>query len=251
MTSALHLAAHQYVPRTLPLRGKRPIPMDWPNWRATRATIDAHWSRDPHTNVGIRTGGGFVALDVDPRAGGDDVLADLEHEHGELPATVEVVTGGGGRHFYFRGPVDLPSYDVGAGLEIKAAGRQVVAPPSVHPDTGALYQWRDGHAPGQIRRADLPAWLMAGRGSQGRPQAAPADTWTALLRGGLAEGGRNTGMARLVGHLLAKNVDAHLVAEIAHLVAAHRCRPALDACETDRIVTSIASRELRKRGGAS
>jgi bifunctional DNA primase/polymerase-like protein len=60
----------------------------------------------PDANRGVRTGAesGIVVLDVDPRHGGDDSLHELEREHGEVPATIECLTGGGGRHIYFQAP---------------------------------------------------------------------------------------------------------------------------------------------------
>jgi len=261
MTAVLE-AALRYAPRTVPLHppdafpagdqrnGKAPcVGRDWCNWKATPEAIRAHWERHPRSNVGVRTGGGLVVLDVDPRAGGDDVLGDLEHEHGELPPTLKVATGGGGTHYYLRGPRDLPSFDIGTGLEVKAAGRQVVAPPSVHPDTGALYEWEADCAPGERELAELPAWVAQGReNGRERPARTSTDEWVALVRDGLTEGGRNSGLARIVGHLLARDVDARLVAELAHLVNT-RCRPPLEAREVDRIVASIAGREIRRRNG--
>jgi hypothetical protein len=250
-------AALRYAPRSVPLHapdapvpgaGKAPsVGAGWPTWRATPEAIRAWWARHPRDNVGVRSGQGLVVLDIDPRAGGDDVLGDLEHEHGELPPTVACQTGGGGRHVYFRGPRDLPSFDLGAGVEVKAAGRQVVAPPSVHPTTGAIYEWEPGHAPGDVELAPLPAWVSAGREERReRHSRTPASEWVALVRDGLTDGQRNNGLARLVGHLLAKDVDARLVAELAHLVAA-RCRPPLGAREVDQVVASICGREVRRR----
>lgn len=247
--AALLEAALAYCPLTVPLEGKRPTLRDWPNWRATPETVRAHWQRTPRANVGIRTGASLVVVDIDPRAGGDDVLADLEHEHGTLPESVECRTGAGGRHVYLAGPHDLASFDLGAGLEIKAGGRQVVAPPSVHPETAALYEWLPGRAPGEIERALVPEWVL-----EQRPRAAeragrrtPAHQWVALVSEGYAEGARNAGLAALIGHLLAKDVDAHLTAEIAHLVNAERFRPPLPAPEVDAVVRSIAGREVRRR----
>lgn len=156
-------------------------------------------------------------------------------------------TGGGGRHLYFRGPRDLPSFDLGAGVEIKAAGRQVVAPPSVHPDTAARYEWAEGRGPGVIELAALPDWIAAcAPAATSRPKATPASEWVAMVRDGLPDGQRNAGLARIVGHLLARDVDARLVAELAHLVNG-RCRPPLEVREVDRIVASIAGREIRRR----
>lgn len=252
MREDLAAAAAAYVPLTVPLEpcGKKPAVRAWPTWAATPESVRRYWAVTPDANVGIRTGGGLVVLDVDPRAGGHDLLADLENEHGPLPPTVEVLTGGGGRHLYFRGPADFPSFDVGAGLEVKARGRQVVAPPSVHPDTGAPYAWREGRGPGQIARADLPGWLAAERQAEA-PREAPAGRWAAVLATGVVEGGRNVALTALVGHLLARRVDPLVAREIARMVAQHRCRPPLDPREVDRIVESIAGRELRKRGAAA
>jgi hypothetical protein len=247
--TALLGAALYYAPRTVPLAGKRPTITDWPTWAATPETIRAHWQREPRANVGVRTGNGLVVLDIDPRAGGDDVLADLEHEHGELPATVECRTGGGGRHLYFAGPLDLASFDLGAGVEVKAAGRQVVAPPSVHPETAVFYEWEPGHAPGDLPRADLPAWITAGR-QQGGEAAAPT-VWQAMLRDGIQEGARNGSLASVAGHLLRRWVDVDLVVLLVHQVNERSCRPPLPRGEVDRIIDSVASCEARRLAARS
>lgn len=92
-------------------------------------------------NIGIRTGeplrsGGFLSvLDVDPRNDGDASLAEWEEEHGTLPDTFTVRTGGGGWHYYFRTPEPLPANArLGLdGLDVKSAGGYVIAPPSLHP----------------------------------------------------------------------------------------------------------------------
>ena len=53
--------------------------------------VEAWWTRRPSANVGIVTGtaAGIVVIDVDPRHGGDEALAELLREHGELPPTAE------------------------------------------------------------------------------------------------------------------------------------------------------------------
>src|SRR4051794_30751043 len=72
--------------------GKHPRLRAW----QVRASVDPHllegWFRRwPHANVGIATGrrSGLVALDVDPRNGGEETLAALQERHGPLPVTVE------------------------------------------------------------------------------------------------------------------------------------------------------------------
>jgi hypothetical protein len=75
--------------------------------------------------------------------------------------------------------------------------------------------------------------------------------WADLVAAGVGEGERNVTLTRLVGHLLARDVDARLVLELAHTVNASRFRPPLDAREVARTVESVAGRELRKRTRAA
>lgn len=117
-------------------------------------SVICEWPED--INIGIRTGmeSGIVVLDVDPRNGGDETFAAL----GELPPTATVTTGGGGKHLYFRltQPMASGAHKLGQGLDIKADGGYVVAPPSIH-KSGQAYRWtRDPR--GGI--ADLPAKLL-------------------------------------------------------------------------------------------
>jgi hypothetical protein len=108
--------------------------------------------------IGVRTGDGLIVLDVDPRHGGDASLAELEAEHGEI-LTLTARTGGGGMHLYMAG--DLPARNgVRPGLDLKAAGGYVIAPPSLHA-SGQRYEW--------IAPEDLPQ----------TPQPAPA--WLGLI----------------------------------------------------------------------
>jgi hypothetical protein len=60
------------------------------------------WNINNTYNIGIATGIGFWAMDVDPRHGGDETLIALERQHGDLPHTVIGLTGGGGRHVLFK-----------------------------------------------------------------------------------------------------------------------------------------------------
>lgn len=173
--SDMLLAARGYVPRALPLEGKRPLLPAWPDVVATPELVDEWWRIWPRANVGILTGKRLVVIDVDPRHGGDQALADLEQRHGPLPATPEVATGGGGRHIYFRGPTVLPSRDLGPGLEVKADGRQVVAPPSIHPESGRTYTWQPGRPFDPRAIAALPDWLRPGAEPPRSAVAAAAD----------------------------------------------------------------------------
>lgn len=115
--------------------------------------IQKWWRMWPDANVGVACGDGLVVLDVDPRHGGDDSLVELEEAHGEI-ITLTVRTGGGGLHLYLAG--NLPARNAfRPGLDLKATGGYVVAPPSFHA-SGRRYEWI--HAEEGIRVA--PTWLV-------------------------------------------------------------------------------------------
>lgn len=125
--------------------------------------LESWWRRWPRSNLGVVTGAvsGLVVIDIDPRHGGDVTLAELEAFHGTVPPTVEALTGGGGRHLYFRHPgLEVPSRPLAQGLDVKGDGGLVVAPPSVH-RSGRTYRWKTGRAPGQVSLTDVPPWLLA------------------------------------------------------------------------------------------
>ena len=127
--------------------------------------INDWWTRWPDANIGICTGSesGIVVLDVDPRNEGDDALGALVEEHGELPVTPQVATGGGGRHYYFRYPegLDEPLRKkvLELGLELLSEAGYVVAPPSLHA-SGRAYEWVDGRHPTDVPLAAMPEWLL-------------------------------------------------------------------------------------------
>ncbi len=209
-------------------------------------TITEWWQRWPTANIAIRTGAtaGLVVLDADVGEGADS-LHELEREHGALPVTTSVATPRGGVHYYFRHPgrhVKTTAGVIAPGIDIRGDGGYALVPPSVGAN-GRGYVWDETVPP-----AAMPGWLLVATTRTASParSAEPAETWIGMVRDGLREGERNSGLSRLIGHLLARDVDARLAAELAHLVNA-RSRPPLTTAEVDRVVMSIAGREIRRR----
>lgn len=122
--------------------------------------ITEWWNRWPRAGVAIRTGSpsGLVVIDIDPDHGGNDTLTALQAEHGPLPAGRTIRTGSGGTHLYYRHPGHpLPNTasKLGPGIDTRADGGYIIAPPSRH-RTGGTYKVT---AHGQLL-PDLPSWVL-------------------------------------------------------------------------------------------
>lgn len=128
------------------------------------AQVARWWAKWPEASIGIATGerAGFWVLDVDGPAG-EASIAQLEADHGPLPATLIAQTGGGGRHILFAHPegwgATISAGKLGAGLDTRANGGYIVAAPSRHAKTGALYEWASD--PSVTAIAPAPEWLPA------------------------------------------------------------------------------------------
>ena len=226
-------------------RGKTPL-VHWQEYQRrlpTDTEIEAWFRHWRFANVGIITGkiSGLVVLDVDPRHGGDQSLAEWRQRYGDLPETVRATTGGGGRHVYFATPQRVLGNRAGVmpGIDLRAEGGLVVAPPSIHP-SGRHYAWEVSHQPGEIALAPLPPWLLQILREGGEHSGHPLAYWRHLAESGVEEGRRNDTIASFAGHLLWHGVDPEVALPL--LLAWNRtyCRPPLDDAEVTRVVRSIA-----------
>lgn len=140
-----------------PLTGKKPANKGWLKAPRERRDQALQWAEQG--NIGIRTGGhsgGLIVIDVDAHKGG--TVSGLE-----LPSTVTVISGGGGRHFYYR---SNERYTNARGrlpprIDVRGEGGQIVAAGSIHPDTGRTYSYEPGRAPWEVAIAELPASIAA------------------------------------------------------------------------------------------
>ena len=131
---------------------------------------------------------------------------------------------------------------------MRGDGGYVLAPPSVHP-SGRAYAWSVDSA---SAFAEAPDWLLArtADSTSGNGQATPPSEWRALVANGVDEGQRDCTLAKLAGHLLRRFLDPFVVLDLMQCWNATRCRPPLPEADVARIVESICTKELRRRGHA-
>ena len=233
-------------------KGKHPRTMNGVKDATTNQDLIYKWWKDwPNSNVGVATGkqSGFIVIDID--GGGEDSLQRLVDQYGELPDTVESITGSGGRHILLKYPdnfngtipnkVDwLPSVD------IRGDNGYIVAPPSNH-ESGRSYEWEVLSRPTEVGIQHIPDWLL-GQLTKAKEQQTPSrpnSYWSNLMQG-ISEGGRNQAAANLSGYLFRHYVDPHITIEIMRMWN-ERNEPPLNDDELQKVINSIAGKELARR----
>lgn len=198
IAAALQYARHGWP--VFPLRGKLPMTSHgFKDATTDPRTVHDWWDRHPEANIGLALRPGILVLDIDPRHDGGDNLDALTRQHGDIPQTRTCITGrrDGGRHYYLRAPSGrLTDRNLPEGIDIRAGGKHyVVAPPSIHPDTGKSYEWN-----GVKTMAECPRWLaelvrVPIRREVPPPVRAEGSDGAGLIDfvTGLAEGNRNHG----------------------------------------------------------
>lgn len=152
--------------KVLPLIFRNKIPLKGTKGHKT-ATFDekiiSNWFKDEPLNIGIATGeaSSIIVVDVDFRNGGEKSFGELEQAIGKLPKTLKVITGNG-FHLYYSipsGALKSRKLEKYQGIDFKADGGYVVAPPSIHPN-GKIYEWEKEHSPNDIEIANIPEKLL-------------------------------------------------------------------------------------------
>ena len=120
--------------------GKRPLV----KWKCLRKmpqpqTLDNWSARFTDANIGILTEpSNLTIIDIDDR----NRVAEMVKRCGET--RVIAVTPSGGLHLYYRYGRERSVNGLVDGVDVKATGGFVVAPPSKHPVSGNAYQWFEG-----------------------------------------------------------------------------------------------------------
>ncbi len=224
---------------------KRPL-MKWEQFQRETPTPDMVrllWSRWPDANIGIVTGevSGLVVIDVDVPEG----LVSLKQLHLQEQPTRVVKTPRGGFHlYYFYTPLLHTGAGFLPGIDVRAEGGYVVAPPS-EVNGKAYAVVRDL----PIAELDpVPPQLIA----RSRPQAEAKreanerEQWVAeTLSAGKREGERNQNATRLVGYFHHKGIPTDIIKALM-VPFCERCEPPMDELELQGVIDSV-----RRYQGAS
>jgi P4 family phage/plasmid primase-like protien len=155
--------------------GKHPAIKGWQDEASSDVDkVAKWWESNPDYNIGVYCkDSSFLVIDIDPRNGGDDSFLKLEERaSGNLPPTVEAITGvwsdkgrpARGRHLIYKcspnekfiGNFKKAGLD---GIDVKHNGYILIAP-SRH-FSGVNYTWKPGHAPWEMEIAEAPEELLA------------------------------------------------------------------------------------------
>lgn len=123
--------------------------------------LDVVFDQHPWCNIGMEVPDGMIAVDVDPRNGGDQTLDDLTARNGKFPDTWDQLTGGGGRHICYQIPLGTKFVGkLGPGIDIKQTGGYIVVEPSRH-KSGSEYVWEASSNPlDGVAIAMAPDWIL-------------------------------------------------------------------------------------------
>lgn len=241
--SALGTAALDYAARGLavfPLAENSKVPCIVEGFKRATTDIDqikAWWEYRPNCNIGIATGGmsgGLVVIDCDydEMRGEDGMIAVRSHEvsEGDFPEGACVSTPRGGEHFYFIAdePFDC-STNADEGVDIRADGGYVVAPPSVHPN-GGTYEWDlhiDDYGIPKANQSVISFVRKLQAKRKGEAFKLPEE---------IKRGERNDVLFKLACSMQARGEDDDVIHAYCIAVNSARCKPPMSDSEVDTVV---------------
>jgi len=219
------------------------------------AQIRRWWGKSPDYGIGIATGGGRCVIDVDDKPEkhggllGSDFLREWEQEHGEISETVCCKTPTGGMHYY----LDVGDTYIGGCqsdtifIDLRCDGNYVVAPPSIHPDTGTAYVWDispEDMPPAKATDTDKACiqWVYdhrrgAGKDGKRKKPAIPSK----MVREGE---GRNNFLYEQGCSARGRGSDDDMVAAYLETLNSMKCSPPLPDAEVRKIVNSVCTKPI-------
>ena len=214
-------------------------------------TIRRWYKEQPEDGVAIATGprSRLLVVDLDEDEEKDkhglEVLEDWELLHEFLPETLTARTGRGGRHLFFSYDGELKSRaNLREGVDIRAAGGYVVAPPTIHPN-GTPYEWEK--EPDQ-EPADLTppvlAFLRLSADDLEKDALDDLDDGADRFEmpETIPEGQRTSYLVRLIGSLQGKGLSDSAILGAIRAENDEKCTPPLTDRELEREVFPALAR---------
>ncbi len=219
----------------IPLSGKKPT-IKWAQYQTRKPTeeeLEEWFLKGDNYNIGIVTGkiSGIAVVDFDTEKA---LEVAQEHNFPETP----IVRTGRGCHFYFKYRDGIRNFQkMGNGIDLRGDGGYVVAPPSIHPETQAEYEWIE--APWKVPLAELPQMVLQKLQKVASPQRPLKELYK-----GVPEGERNTSLARLAGSWVRDGLSLEECLKEASTWN-QRNNPPLDDKEVEKTVKSIFDRHYK------
>ena len=242
LEQALKYAEHGLYVFPTAAHEKKPV---FKNWQKSSTTdpeaIKTIWSRHPEYGVGIDTGkSGLIVVDVDNHdEDGSDSLRAWESEHGKLPDTATVITGSGVYHYFYRTSEKIKGkVGVLKGIDIRAEGNLIIAPPSIHPN-GNQYQWDVGSDlddPGIVEVDEIVLKLV---GWNEKPTDNNQDQQGYHLPEKITKGTRNNDLYTFGCSLQGKGLDDFTINAALEAANKEKCDEPLDDHELENLKKSI------------
>lgn len=240
--------------RVFPLKPRSKDPATPHGFKDATADVEQirKWWGNREYNIGIATGNGLCVLDVDDKpknpVQGSDALRDWEFEHGHISETVTAISGTGGTHYYFDvGGVHVPSCQSDTiFIDLRADGGYIVAPPSIHPDTGEPYMWDvspEDMPPAKASGVDKLCidWVYRNRRGADRSTGRKQKPKVHEVREGE---GRNNYLYELGCSARGMGSNDDVIRAYLETLNKQTCKPPLGAAELDKIVESVCSKPV-------
>lgn len=246
---------------------KQPIIPSWADYQKrlpTKNEVLSWFEENPLANIGIVTGNvsNIAVFDFDSQK-----AIEYAQDKGGFPTT-SIAETGKGLHVY----VKYPDFKVSnssnrdLGLDIRADGGYVVAPPSEH-GSGRVYAWQEGFSISEIDPAECTPWMIeylknADKTSKPSTKKQNASLKNAvkddgektkgknkyldILKNGCKEGERNHTATRLIGHLLKGGTNPDEAWEMVKMWN-KRNSPPMDESELQKTFASVKKLDSKNK----
>lgn len=235
----------------IPLKGKAPLIKGWTEltYEPTLMDIEKWFAefRNQITGIGLRTGyvDSMFVLDLEKEQ--DLTVLDLPS------GGVRAKSGRDGIHYYFcdigQLSEDFTSISLkklGIEGDVKGNNQYIVAPPSIHPETGNEYEWIEPL--GLDRLPPCPKWLeeklISYQAEKGKAE------WNATLLEPVLEGSRHSTATKIAGKLL-YHIPVDEWDEVAYPLLTSwnqaMCEPPLSRKEIDSIFSSLQIKQKAQK----